>query len=380
MSGGINSTMGALLLGVLLGSVGFGITTVQTFLYIKNFPNDHWLIRVTVYLLLGFDTLHVALCWHMMYYFLILNYNNSPALEAAPWSFDISVIMTVFISVIVQCFYARRMFLCKPSVTSFHCVSDGGPSGKPQLVLDDIGRYASNTENGFVNPSFDAAAQHLGPLIGSALGLSTLIDCLVAGSLVFFLRSHRTGFNTTDSFLNELMLWSVNNGLLTSIVSVSVIILFIALPDLVYFAVYIILSKLYINALLATLNYRKVIRGRGVNDDETDISGWRALATVRLANARCRHSTLGLEHEGTDASVGGPRVMFLLMFRVGFRADATIVGRRACVTTMTTDRTLDLCSGEDRDAVSAVEDGFVARPEGLQNALAATNTGDRTEA
>ncbi|GBE87156.1 hypothetical protein SCP_1004030 [Sparassis crispa] len=356
MSGGINSTMGALLLGVLLGSVGFGITTVQTFLYIKNFPNDHWLIRVTVYLLLGFDTLHVALCWHMMYYFLILNYNNSPALEAAPWSFDISVVMTVFISVIVQCFYARRMFLL--GNRNWFLMILAITLAIPRMVLGMMVAMSF-----FVNPSFDAAAQHLGPLIGSALGLSTLIDCLVAGSLVFFLRSHRTGFNTTDSFLNELMLWSVNNGLLTSIVSVSVIILFIALHDLVYFAVYIILSKLYINALLATLNYRKVIRGRGVNDDETDISGWRA-----SGNGATRERSLptfnfgGWSTKGTDAStqlsLGGVRV----------------------VTTMTTDRTLDLCSGEDRDAVSAVEDGFVARPEGLQNALAATNTGDRTEA
>ncbi|KAL6298259.1 hypothetical protein BKA93DRAFT_85348 [Sparassis latifolia] len=201
MSNGINSTMGALLLGVLFGSVGFGITTVQTFQYIRNFPNDHWLIRATVYLLLGLDTLHVAFCWHMMYHFLILNYNNSPALGVAPWSFSISVVMTVFISVIVQCFYARRMFLLGNRNWILMIL----------IVLVAISRLVLGmivAVSFFLRPSFDAAYKDLAPQIGLALGLSTLIDCSIAGSLVYYLRSHRTGFNTTDGFLDKFTYWS----------------------------------------------------------------------------------------------------------------------------------------------------------------------------
>ncbi|KAF7291293.1 hypothetical protein MIND_01273200 [Mycena indigotica] len=45
-----NPTLGALLIGTLLGSILFGVTTAQAYIYYKRFPDDHWAIKATVVL------------------------------------------------------------------------------------------------------------------------------------------------------------------------------------------------------------------------------------------------------------------------------------------------------------------------------------------
>ncbi|KAL6299838.1 hypothetical protein BKA93DRAFT_571695 [Sparassis latifolia] len=242
----IGVTDGALLMGTFIASVAFGITLMQTYVYFAAFPNDPRLIHATVWVLLIFDTGHITLAWHMMYHWLILNFNNPDALGIVVWSLNITVILTGLITLIVQGFYARRVFI----------LSDRNWFLTITIIILAIVRLVVGIVNAvkfFELKYIDLFPKVCGPIVGLSLGAGTAADVLITASLVYLLRGHKTGFNSTDTVVDRIVFYTVNTGLLTSVVGVVVIITFVSIPhDMIYFSIYLTLSKLYINALLAT--------------------------------------------------------------------------------------------------------------------------------
>ncbi|KAI0641750.1 hypothetical protein C8Q79DRAFT_989210 [Trametes meyenii] len=89
------------------------------------------------------------------------------------------------------------------------------------------------------------------------LSVEAGVDLLVAIAQCLLLRSLRTGIRRTDMMLRILITYSINTGLLTSLVAIGALVSYSVSPrNYAYFAFYFVLSKLYVNALLATLNAR----------------------------------------------------------------------------------------------------------------------------
>ncbi|GBE84573.1 hypothetical protein BKA93DRAFT_827718 [Sparassis latifolia] len=289
MGQNLNETVGALLLGSLFTAVGYGITTMQTYMYMTRFPKDPKIMRYTVWSLLILDTTHITLSWHMVYYYLILNYDNPPALERSVWSFDITVVVTAVITVVAHCFYARRVFILGGRqwflTIIILCLS------AMRLIFGTI-----VTVRLFQIRELALVPHKIGVEVGVGMGAGTLADFIITVSLVWFLRGHRSGFNSqTDNLLDRIIFWTINNGLLTSIVGLVVILTCIIMPyNMIYLAVHLLLSKLYANALLATLNFRKSHRGRGLDDEDT---------TIQLSGmSRGRRTESGLQFSGKDST------------------------------------------------------------------------------
>ncbi|OCB89250.1 hypothetical protein A7U60_g3618 [Sanghuangporus baumii] len=98
-------------------------------------------------------------------------------------------------------------------------------------------------------------------------------DVLIAFSLCYFLHSVKSGFRGTNALLNTLMVYAVNRCLLTTVVVIVEVIVFKVLPDSFYYlAIDFCVGKLYANTLLATLNTRQVLRGRGYGNDSQSLS------------------------------------------------------------------------------------------------------------
>ncbi|TFY55126.1 hypothetical protein EVJ58_g8443 [Rhodofomes roseus] len=87
-----------------------------------------------------------------------------------------------------------------------------------------------------------------------------IADFVITVAQYLYLRRFRTGIRFTDSVVSVLMLYCVNTGLLTSVCALLCLITYATLPDMyVYFAFYFVLSKLYVNSVLANLNARAII-------------------------------------------------------------------------------------------------------------------------
>ncbi|KAI0739554.1 hypothetical protein C8Q80DRAFT_187908 [Daedaleopsis nitida] len=207
MSTDLNKTVGALLLGVLVTAVGYGITTMQTYLYMSRFPKDSLLIRWTVWSLLALDTTHVMLSWHMLYYYLINNFDNRPALADSVWSFNITVVITAIITVIVHCFYARRVYICacssnpRQDLAYSHLLAtvSGGVRSLVVVILSlSVVRIVCGIivmVKLFILKNFELLPKKITAEVGSGLGAGTLADILITVSLVVMLRRHKSGFN-----------------------------------------------------------------------------------------------------------------------------------------------------------------------------------------
>ncbi|KAI0351185.1 hypothetical protein OH77DRAFT_1429975 [Trametes cingulata] len=229
----LNLTLGALLIGVLVTAVGYGVTTTQTYMYMNRFPNDPR----------GLDTLHIALTWHMIYYYLILNFNNNSALESSVWC--------AVITVIVHCFYARRIFVL------------GGRNWYITLFILALSvlRLVECVEIFHLRTFEQIAKKTIAPVI-VGLGAGTLADCVITASLVYLLRVHKSGLNPLDSMLDRITYWTVNNGMLTSVVGIAFLVTqFSPIPhNMIFLALHLLLSK-------RGLNFREAHRGRGLHTE-----------------------------------------------------------------------------------------------------------------
>ncbi|TFK34648.1 hypothetical protein BDQ12DRAFT_726693 [Crucibulum laeve] len=102
-------------------------------------------------------------------------------------------------------------------------------------------------------------------MVYSALTSALVVDVCIAIFLCYSIYQKRTGFRNTNAMLKKVILLAINTGLLMTFGSISVFIAYAARPhSLIYIEVYMPTNKIYINALLASLNAREGVCG---NDD-----------------------------------------------------------------------------------------------------------------
>ncbi|KAL1743178.1 hypothetical protein HDZ31DRAFT_41583 [Schizophyllum fasciatum] len=195
---------------------------------------DPWYIRVFVVFLFVADTAHTAFTMAYMYICLVDHYGNPSYLANADWVFSTDPALTGIIGGSVQIFYSWRVkiltghkFLAG-AITIFSCAS----------LLCGI---ATAIACGFV-PAF-AQFQKFKVVVIIWLAASSISDILITGSLVNHLRSHKTGFRTTDTHVDRIIRLTVQTGLITSLWA--------------HLMLNFALSKLYTNSLMSSLNSRK---------------------------------------------------------------------------------------------------------------------------
>ncbi|KAK0444679.1 hypothetical protein EV421DRAFT_360010 [Armillaria borealis] len=249
----LGATLGAIFIGATIAAVFYGITILQTVVYYKQNPNDPWLFRYAVAFLWIFDTLHVALSTHALYFYLIESFGNYLSLFGMIWSFPLQLLFNMLIVSGVQALYAVRIWKLG---RHFHMVL---PRFIFLAVVATLGTgtyviYDTYTLSGFMDVSTIRASIYT--------DFSTIAgaDFVIAGAMCFYLHKGRsmTNFSSTTNTILRLMRLVVISGLATSACSLLTLVTYIAWPNtLIFVAIDFILPKLYINSLLAMLNSRQ---------------------------------------------------------------------------------------------------------------------------
>jgi len=250
----LNTTIGSLLVGGLVSAVLFGITTTQTFVYYQKAAGDLILIKGVVTILWMLDAFDMCLITHILYWYLIKNYGNPLALQNPVWSIILHVMVTATTETIVRGMFAWRVYRLSQGKW-FSAAFIAIVSSVDLVVAVVITVKAFHTT--FLG------LKKLDPLVYVEFASGFAGDAMVALSLCYLLHKSRTGFGRTESVINVLMAYVVNTGLLTAVTSsVSLILFATQQNNLIYVAVYLQLSKLYVNAYLAMLNGRGSLRER----------------------------------------------------------------------------------------------------------------------
>jgi len=260
IDGIIKPNMGALMLGMVFSSVLYGVTVLQTYQYYDGYWEDPLYLKTFVATLWVLDTAQLVTVVHANWWYLIAHYGDIAALEIVPASLAVEVGMTISIGLLVQAWFASRVWRMNGHNVIIPMVILG-------LTLSTFSLGIFYAVTGQRNPVVTEIAKITWATVAS-LSCSMAADFFITGSLVYFLHKQRSGFKNVnaaaprgDRAINILTMYTVNTGLLTSIAAMCTIILSKVLVGTQWQVLpYFLVSKFYVNSTLATLNAREKLR------------------------------------------------------------------------------------------------------------------------
>ncbi|KAJ7044021.1 hypothetical protein C8F04DRAFT_1071335 [Mycena alexandri] len=253
MTVSLQSTFGSAFVGLVVSAVLYGVTILQTYLYYRNYPEDSRILKWMVAVLWLLDTAHIVLCTIAVYSVLVLNFNDPTILTTPTWCVIVQTDFNGLIGFIVECFYARRVWLVSRNIYLTIVI----------LILSVI-HFALGIV--FTVGSFEMTRANFGELVwvtSTGLGSAAAADMMIGISLCWYLSKNRTGIQRTDHLITTLMKYSLTTGFLTGIIACLVVLTFGIMPNnFVYVGFFWLLGKCYVNSILAALNSRESLRER----------------------------------------------------------------------------------------------------------------------
>ncbi|KIJ37697.1 hypothetical protein M422DRAFT_781596 [Sphaerobolus stellatus SS14] len=247
------STYGAYTIATFISAMLLGVTVNQAYRYFGKY-SDPPLIKITVASLLTFEILHSAFSIHAVYYYVIANFGNPLALLQNVWSADVNFgviglnVFVVHLSYALRIYYVSGKRLILPVILTMVslCHASLGWYLTALLFKD---RFIVNLPG---TPETIAKV-----ILSTAVG----IDMTIAITLSLYLHRSRTGFKRTDKLINKLVIYTINNGVLTSAADIVALAFVFAEPDnLIFLAITQVIGNLYTNSLMALLNSRRSLK------------------------------------------------------------------------------------------------------------------------
>ncbi|OSX59764.1 hypothetical protein POSPLADRAFT_1059065 [Postia placenta MAD-698-R-SB12] len=262
LTGNKFNTFGAPFVGFGFSCLLLGTLSTQMYTYFRRYPQDRPFYKGLVAALWALEVIDQVFIGYAVYFYVVTSWGDLSILFDRPqWSLILQVTLGATAGAIVKACFAMRVWR----------FSNNNVWVTGLIILLTVSQLAmacvyTAESFGIANLLHLAQVKVVGS-ISLALGVAT--DIVTAGALCFFLRNLRTGYSKDDSLVNNLTLYAVNTGVLTSAVSLTTLILYDLMPeDFIFMGFYFVVSKLYANSFLATLNTRRVLRGRGTDGEQ----------------------------------------------------------------------------------------------------------------
>ncbi|KAJ6617204.1 hypothetical protein B0H10DRAFT_2218848 [Mycena sp. CBHHK59/15] len=273
-------------IGFAVATTAYGICVLQCYLYYRSYPKDSVILKLTVGTLWTLDTLSTIMVAHSLYTYFVLNFGNIAADALIPWSFALENGLLTGITITAQSFYAWQIW----SVSHNAFVTGG--IALLAVASFVLGLYI--TVHLFRFPAVASLSTHsFQSVSGPVQGMAGACDIVITVALIFYLHSRRgAGVRTTEQMIDTLILYAVCRGTLTasvfpafllqlilndasvSITQIMFMILNVAFPDRTFWQPFHqVVGKLYVNSVVASLNVRKVVLGKGDPEKSTRSTG-----------------------------------------------------------------------------------------------------------
>ncbi|KLO07737.1 hypothetical protein SCHPADRAFT_1001444 [Schizopora paradoxa] len=280
--GPLGLTMGAILVASWLAMALSGFLLFQAYHYFRGRPShDHMFFGCLVVILCLLDFVHIGCIMVSLYHYLITNFGNIAVVKNdLPPSLGLTVGVTATITFIVQSFFSWRVWKLSKGKRVI-------PFILSLLITARLICGWTTTVKTIQVGTFGGFVIHVRWIFLVGLVLAVASDLLINASLCYWLNTSRNGMFHMDAILDRIILYSIETGALTSTVSITALICVATMPrNLIFIAVHFVISKLYINMFLASLNTRNSLRGLKESRHRS-----RALPTINLGNQR-----FGTEH------------------------------------------------------------------------------------
>ncbi|KZP14328.1 hypothetical protein FIBSPDRAFT_935836 [Athelia psychrophila] len=247
----IDLTLGAMLLGVIVTMMLYGITCCQTIRYYKNFPED---ARRTKYLVGGtwfVDSVYQALLGYTAWYYLIQGRGRNliSAEKDVHWSMIAQQIPAQIIMIVVDSFYLVRIRILDGSRKRSLALM-------VPLIISNVAMIV------FIFESFvpvTASSTFMTWSVTIFAVTQALTNITIGGTMfsIVYFKCKPQAMPRSAMLLSMLLRHTLATGVLTSMLSILYGVTYLALPDtMIWTAVYFVQGKIYINSMLAVLNKR----------------------------------------------------------------------------------------------------------------------------
>jgi hypothetical protein len=248
----LQSVFGSGLVGIVLAATLFGVYSSQVYSYFNKYSNDRWWTKLLVVAIWVSISIEYSLSLHAIYRYLIDDFGVNSDLAVANWDWLSYVLLTSVTSVMVQFFFARRLF---------HLLHNRIAKWVALVVISTL------SLTGFIFGVFMTAKTIEMRLFASFtqvtwgidiwLGANVMCDLCITLSMCYALHTSRTGIKSTDRLINKLMAYSIQTGAVTSFTEIFCLATYTASGfHFGHVLVVFPLSGLYATSFLANLHAR----------------------------------------------------------------------------------------------------------------------------
>ncbi|KAF9445954.1 hypothetical protein P691DRAFT_239638 [Macrolepiota fuliginosa MF-IS2] len=288
------STQGAMLIGVLFAVFSQGILSVQVYDYYMNFSDDPRRTKFFVALLWALDLTHLALIAYSIYYYLILNWGDTPALSHRIAAFNWQLLFIGLSTLLSQTFFLFRIWIFSERNVCIVTPVLLSILATFSLLIAGFGRTSRTITAGGPAPLFIAGA---------------VTDFMIAGILCYYVRKKSEGtrrMRLTRTLVNQVIRYTVATTALTSLLVLACLTAYLAAPHTSFFiALHFSSGRTYSIAVLVNLNARRKFRETIGSVEASFVKSTEYAGVSRgMPGPRLNRSTLDQPSRGTTTRSG----------------------------------------------------------------------------
>ncbi|KAK0455184.1 uncharacterized protein EV420DRAFT_587198 [Desarmillaria tabescens] len=240
-----------ILIGATFALILFGIVVFQTWNYFNNFnykDNGRLKAFVASLFMLDFAATIFLLIW--LYRVLVTTWADNTSLMQIYWTLVTGPVLLGIIGPLVITFFALRIhaLITRWWVPGVICVLA-------------FASFAGGIASGVAGAKMDTFAdlEDAKASLGVCLVPAAVANIIITGAMSHYLFRRKDKFSLASRTLDTMIQVSVQNGLVTSLLSSAQAILFLCDSGPYYLALSFVMPKLYANMALSALNSRKII-------------------------------------------------------------------------------------------------------------------------
>jgi len=223
----------------------------QAYWYFTSYKQDKTWMKIFVMCLLLANAVNAVFSVMYLYDTLVIHFDDPIYLASSTWVLDIEPASTGILSTAVQSFFAWRIYVLTGNVFLVAVVG--------LLTLVSGASAIATAISAAIDPHFVDFVKHKYWVI-TWLATASVVDVIITIALVLYLRRNKSGFAAMDDVVDHIIKVTVQTGMITAVLAVLDFILFVASPTGAHLLVNMLLSKLYTNCLLSSLNARATWR------------------------------------------------------------------------------------------------------------------------
>ncbi|KAJ6486544.1 hypothetical protein C8R47DRAFT_1320974 [Mycena vitilis] len=291
----MDEILGMLLVGTWIASVLFGVVLVEAHKYFSLFPNDSWMRKGLVLLLLALCVAAMIGEYGTTYYPMVTYWGDVEVLFKIFWTLPLESFANAISGIVVDCYLIYRFYKLSKNIwaTLFLyavlVVALGG-----YLIVFVLVATRQNIKYQSIETK--------GAIIYSIA--QAVADVLIAAGLIWKLRSMKSSFKQTNTFLNRVMVGALRTGSITALCAILILVIFLHnkysdLSTLFSFQ----LAPLYTLTLLFNFNLRGMYIQPSITTPKISESGNGILNSTLLFSGIQIHRTAIVTMDPIDSIV-----------------------------------------------------------------------------